>query len=779
MQIETEQGNLTPENSHYLLAAEVGGFGFWTYYPDSDRMFLSNEFVSLIQSEGSPHIRNKADFLSIILPQDQLRMRGLLNSASLDESVKRSKVRLQLPNGEVVPTICRCRFIAGSSDKPDRIVGVMRSIAELDVAPTDAKEQLYRNMLRKCGDVFYETDFLTRSYRYIDIGIELMTGIPVQDFTMQQWPMITEQSVLKGALEKMTEQEASLAMERGDVDFWEVEYLINSREGRKLWIQDTAVLIRNEQGKPIGSLGLLKDITKTRFADKQNKHELRVGGAVAAAGVIAWSHHLEDNSTYCTDDPEIFVGFKEAFSLAKKRDISNIIFPGDCARVKSAVQQCCASGEPLDVEFRSAAPGASERWFSARGRVVYNVNGLPSMIAGLCWEVTEQKKIQSQLFQSQKMETIGSMAGGMAHDFNNLLQIILGFAEFARSGMPNEGYDKAKTALDRVETAANSAAELTRHLLAVARKQPSNPRTFDLNVHIREMLPILNGLIGSSLSISLNLSETECFLNVDPVQIEQLLLNLCANARDAMPDGGTVSISTSAVSLDKRTGTKLQGSPSAGSYVCLEVTDTGTGMDSETLSRIFEPFFTTKERNRGTGLGLAICDGVVRQCKGGLRVESSLGVGTSIFVYLPRVHKQAVVYSVPKQLRADFSVRTLLVVDDNPRILELITSALQSETCKILTASSGVEALQIAYEYEGHIDLLVTDVVMPGISGTLLASRMEAIRSNLPVLYMSGYAEQSSLLDDSKLELGRNLLEKPFSLSVLRQTVETALAMMT
>ena len=384
---------------------------------------------------------------------------------------------------------------------------------------------------------------------------------------------------------------------------------------------------------------------------------------------------------------------------------------------------------------------------------------------------SERQLLEQQLRQAQKMEAIGRLAGGVAHDFNNLLMVIKGHTELLLDVLPVADHVTRK--VEQIDRSADRAAALTRQLLAFSRMQVLQPRPMNLNSVVDEMGKLLPRLIGEDIELVVRPSSDLGTIRADASQMEQIIMNLAVNARDAMPSGGKLIIETQNIELDHY---YREAHPivQPGRYVLLAVSDTGTGMDAETQAHIFEPFFTTKEQGKGTGLGLATVYGVVKQSGGFIWVYSELGKGTTFKIYLPRVDEAAAAAtraSAPAQVLR--GTETVLLTEDEQDVREVAREFLESAGYKVLQAPSGEAALNLAAEYHGAIDLLVTDMVMPGMSGQELARRMRGPRKDLRVLYMSGYSEHAA--EEAAKSEGSAVLAKPFSRSALLRTAREVL----
>lgn len=379
------------------------------------------------------------------------------------------------------------------------------------------------------------------------------------------------------------------------------------------------------------------------------------------------------------------------------------------------------------------------------------------------------RKSEEELRHSQKMEAVGRLAGGIAHDFNNLLTAIIGYADLINARPSADALVRQHA--DLIHKAGEQAAGLTRQLLAFSRKQLLQPKVIDLNQLVVDMEKLLRRVIGERFDL-VTMPEAEIGrVMADPSQIEQVILNLGVNARDAMPTGGKLIIRTANVHLDRLTAPQISASLAPGDYVELSVTDTGAGMDEETKRRIFEPFFTTKGPGKGTGLGLATVYGIVRQTGGGISVESELGKGSTFRIYLP-LERGPVDYSRPsaQPLETTQNFETVLVVEDEEIVRELVCDVLAENGYNVLCASDGVEALRLARGFEGTIDLLITDVIMPHMNGPELADQLTLARPETKVLFVSGYSD-NDIGDHGVLDPRIELLQKPFTPQTLARKI--------
>jgi two-component system cell cycle sensor histidine kinase/response regulator CckA len=399
-----------------------------------------------------------------------------------------------------------------------------------------------------------------------------------------------------------------------------------------------------------------------------------------------------------------------------------------------------------------------------------DATGCPTSVLVINTDVTEKKKLQAQLHHAQRLEAIGVLASGVAHDFNNLLTIICGYSEMLQG--QTRPSDPAHGMLSEILKAGNNATALTRQLLAFGRKQVLSPRILDPNGLVEESEKMLRRLIGPDIELTTKLDPGVGSIKVDPSQIDRVLINLVVNARDAMPVGGTIVVAVQSIEVDAEMARRHVGA-SPGPYVLLTVKDSGCGMDEATISRIFEPFFTTKEVGKGTGLGLAMVHGIVAQSGGHIEVESAPGKGTCFRIFLPRV-EAAAVCSLGLPVAAFRGSETVLLVEDDAAVRELCRLTLRSSGYTVLEAANGEQALQVTAARSGRIHVLVTDSVMPRMSGRALTERLIRDHPNLKVVYISGHL-QDAVPASEVAAANTTFLQKPFAPGTLASAVRELL----
>jgi len=474
---------------------------------------------------------------------------------------------------------------------------------------------------------------------------------------------------------------------------------------------------------------------------------------------------------YISPQVENILGYTPEEWLALAPDWDQHIHPDDLPVVLAAEEQS-RNGFPFQAEFRVHRKDGREVWLSDTAVIVQGSDSHPVM-EGIMVDITERKALETQLQQSRKMEAVGRLAGGIAHDFNNLLTIISGYTELAlsRPQLPSD----AHADIERIENASGRAAALVRQLLAFSRKQVMQPKILDLNKIVLNLDSLLRRLMDERIDMVTRVKDDLGKVKADPAQVEQVIMNLVVNARDAMPEGGRLVVETCNTDLDASYAVD-HVSVKPGRYVMLAVSDTGVGMDRQTVAHIFEPFFTTKESGRGTGLGLSTVYGIVKQSGGYIWVYSEPGKGSTFKVYLPRVEEVSEAASSPQAApRAQRGTETILVVEDEEAVRELIQTVLKEKGYDVIPSLDPQHAEQIAARFPGEIHLLLTDMVMPGTSGRELAERISARRREIRVLFMSGYTD-NVITSGGMLEEGLAFLQKPFSPGALVQKVREVLS---
>lgn len=523
----------------------------------------------------------------------------------------------------------------------------------------------------------------------------------------------------------------------GDGSF-DVEHRIIRSDGEIRWIATRSATLFGDEGgarRPLRTVGASADFTERKQTEEVRE---RLAAILDATPDLVGIADPSGKLLYFNRSARQFMGIDPGDDLSKRRVADRV---PDAMRklvletaIPAAIRDGVWTGETAVLDKEGREVPFSQVVLAHKGR-----DGQVAFLSTVARDLSREKTLEAQFLQAQKMEAIGRMAGGVAHDFNNLLSVILGFAGLAFDNLPADHPSRAD--IEEVKRAGERAAELTRQMLAFGRKQVLRPRVVDVNEVLSGMAPMMQRLIGEHIELVAKLATDLGRIKADPNHLEQVMLNLVVNARDAMPEGGTLTLETRNVLLDESYArARLETRP--GPYVMVAVSDTGVGMDSATEARIFEPFFTTKEPGEGTGLGLSMVFGIVKQSGGDISVESELGRGTTFKLCFPRTDEAArVESSAPQQPPVTSDGATVLLVEDESQLRKLVATVLRGSGYNVLVASGPIEALALAHREKAPIDLLLTDVVMPQMSGKKLAVLLTAERPETRVLYTSGYSE--------------------------------------
>ena len=516
-----------------------------------------------------------------------------------------------------------------------------------------------------------------------------------------------------------------------------------------------------------------RDIEDRRQADAARlQAEAKYRKLIEQVAAVSYIAHLGMNGEWLYVSPQVetMFGFSAEEWLADSQNWSRHIHPDD-HKVVQAAEEASKRGERFQAEYRVMRKDGRMIWVSDTAVVVPSAEAHPLM-EGIIVDITERKQLETQLQQSRRMEAIGRLAGGIAHDFNNLLTIIKGYTELALK-RPHVA-PELRADIERIEDASERATSLVRQLLAFSRRQVLQPKLIDLNGIVLGLDKLLRRLMNEDIEMSTLPEKNLGTIKADPAQIEQVIMNLVVNARDAMPNGGRLTVETRNVQLDSPYASEHVTMPS-GSYVLLAVSDTGVGMTPEAATHIFEPFYTTKDSGRGTGLGLSTVYGIVKQSGGYIWVFSELGLGSTFKVYFPCVQQPAEALSSAKKLdESRKGTETILLVEDEPSVRELTRTVLIGRGYSVMTTDTPEDAERVCERNDSEIHLLLTDVVMPGLSGRELAKRLTSRYPKMRVLYMSGYTF-NIIAQGGMLEDGVAFLQKPFTPSALADKVREVL----
>ena len=632
--------------------------------------------------------------------------------------------------------------------------------AERAVRVTDER---YKFVAKATNDVIWDWDIQTNSLTWND-SVETVFGHKqTRIFPEVQWwydhihPEDRER-VVKGIHEVLEGSESS----------WSDHYRYLRADGKYANVADRGYIARDGSGKPLRMIGAMTDVTERSRSEAAIRFQAQLLNAVQQAVVAT---DPEGHVIFWNSFAEKLYGWTAAEAVGRPiSELKTSQFLRDHAH---EIHQKAAAGESWTGEF--LVQGKFGKAFPALLTTAPILDGQGRLlgIVRVSIDLTERRNLEEQFRQSQKMDAVGRLAGGIAHDFNNLLTVIRLNTEIIMEGF--DPTDPRSEDVKQIRAAAERASSLTRQLLAFSRKQILQPRVLDLNSVVSSVEPMLRRLIGEDITIS-SLCAARGYIVADPGQLEQILVNLVVNARDAMPQGGTISIETGNVELDE-TYTSEHAPVIPGRYVMLAVGDNGIGMSRDIREHAFDPFFTTKEAGKGTGLGLATVYGIVKQSGGYVWIYSEPGLGTTLKLYFPEVSsatafKAEEYKAVPKD--GARGSETILLVEDEEAVRGLTSRILERQGYRVIAAQHGKEAMDIATKEEGKIDLVLTDIVMPGMNGRGLVERLAGIRPRIKSLYMSGYTDDD-IVRRGFVEPSKSFLQKPFTSEALLRTVRKVL----
>jgi two-component system, cell cycle sensor histidine kinase and response regulator CckA len=542
-------------------------------------------------------------------------------------------------------------------------------------------------------------------------------------------------------------------------------------DGETVYVAYTRAVVDVDGEKFILSIG--RDVTATEESDRKLKDsERNYRSLMDNIPDVIWSSDLAGKFTFVSANAtRIFGMTPDEILSGGTGGVWARLEREDLPKVQLAYEKLISERKPFDLEYRWQRPNGAWLWLHARAAIVRAHNGV-DRIDGVASDITAQKRLEDQLRQSQKMEAIGLLTGGVAHDFNNILASILANSHFLIADLGEQ--DPRRADALEIREAAQRAASLTRQLLAFSRRQILAPTTLDLNTVLSGVEKMLRRVIGEDVDLSIVPASDLGSVRADAGQIEQVIMNLVVNARDAMPTGGKVSIETTNIDLDESYAAE-HFPLTAGKYVMVAISDTGCGMDDETQRRIFEPFFTTKEMGKGTGLGLSTSYGIVKQSDGYIWVYSEVGHGTVFKIYLPRVDSPPDAVA-PKAgiAMATSGTETILLIEDDHQVRSVVLRILKAKGYRVLPAGDGLEALSISKIHGNDVDLILTDVIMPGLTGPEVVGLIREKCARTKALFMSGYTDHAVLRDDA-LQIGMNFIQKPFAPEALARKVREVL----
>ncbi len=615
-------------------------------------------------------------------------------------------------------------------------IAIERSRAVEAVA---AREALYRRAISTADGVVYQLDIPSNRYTYIDAKIVTLTGYGIDEITPDLLADISVSHRLVGEIEGLPTSEAVKRFWNGEFKFWRADEKWRKRDGTEIWVSDSSIPVKGQDGKVTGSIGILQDITvrvEAENAIRESENRYRAIFDASPNAIFLSDRDLKITmtnrhgaETFGFSDPSEMIGIHAA----------TLIDEGDRERCLGYLSMLVKGEAVSSKEFIGRRHDETTFWGEAAGAAIQAGSGEATGLLIVLRNVTERKRLEEEQNQSHRLESIGRLAGGVAHDFNNLLTVIVGFAELAEETAPENS--QITEYLQNILTAGQRAGDLTSQLLTYARKQVISPTAVDVPGVISETLSLTNRLIGANITIETGLDPDIRMAKVDEGQFQQVLLNLLLNSRDAMPEGGRITLRAGNRTLD----TARQSLP-PGEYVEITVADTGLGIDAIDASHVFEPFYTSKRAGSGTGLGLSTCDGIVRQSGGHISFVSSPGEGATFTVLLPCAEVSQPRQQIsPAGRAAEVGQGAILVVEDEPMVRSVASKALTKAGFQVFEAGSAEEALEAVNASGADLRLVITDVVLPGMNGTMLAAELLELFPNLRIILTSGYTGMRSM----------------------------------
>lgn len=747
------------------VAQRVTHVGSWNWDLTKDEMTWSEELFRIYGLEPAELAPNYSDIKAAhVHEEDRQYVDDALNYAFATGNSFDFVHRLIRPDGEIRYLRARGEGVLNDEGKAVRFFGTALDITDQQVAEQNQQKLLdellahdirFKDFIAHVPGIVWEsvrnpdsTDRLT----FVSDYIEQMLG-----YTTEEWMALPDMgaSVIHPVDRERIAIEALDQYKTGNDNA--LEFRWTSKSGELRWARSKSRMILDPNGVPIGRRGVTIDITDRKLAEAAMQDTAqRYRLLFAASPLPMWVY---DRSTLR------FLEVNEAAvrTYGYSRDeflgmtILQIRPDAEAERLRRRMEESRVSFADVAIWTHRKKDGSLMTVEISADSIEFN--GVPARLV-LANDISERQHLEDQLRQAQKMEAIGMLAGGIAHDFNNLLTAITGYSELLQRSIPAS--DPSRVHVDEILKAGNRAATLTSQLLAFGRKQVLQPRVVDLNEVVQDLENMLKRLVTPNIVLQTALADGLGSTMADPGQIEQAIVNLVVNARDAMPNGGRLTIETKNVYLDAEYA-RTHVSVEPGHYVMISVSDSGIGMDAETRERIFEPFFSTKEPGRGTGLGLSTTFGIVKQTGGNIWVYSEPGKGSTFKIYLPATGDSVERTSAKlEKMFDDQGTETVLVAEDEKSVRELTVKVLEMHGYRVFAAASGSEAIDISERFADKIDLLVTDVVMPGMSGGELAEKVTASRPAIKVLFMSGYTD-NAVLHSGALNGDANFIQKPFS----------------
>lgn len=766
---EAEEALRESENRYRLLVSNIPAVVFKGYL-DWSIEFIDDKVEGLTGYSRDDFNSRRMKWRDLILPEDlESARQAFLRALKTNKSYVR-EYRIRHKDGHLVWIQARGQILCDLQGKVEYVYGVFFDITEHEQAEEALRQSraslAEAQRLARLGNWEWRipsNEVLWSDEVYRILGLNPGELAPSFETYLKTVPPEDRHLIKRAFSDALYRQKP-----------YKIEHRVSGSDGQDSIVYAQGEIFYDSSGQPIRMMGTIQDITERKrgeeaLAESERRYRLL---AEHVTDVI-WTMDLQPNFTYVSPSIKWLTGYEAREYLELPLD--RILAPASLETARTRLQEeLSRAGEAVDparaatLELELFRRDGSTVWAEVKSSLLRDAQGQTVGILGVSRDITVRRKLEAQLQQAQKMEVVGRLAGGVAHDFNNLLTAILGYSGLLLASL-DEGAPNYQE-LTEIKKAGERASLLTRQLLAFSRRQVLQPKSLDLNLVIEHLGKMLKRVIGEDIQLEINYGADLGPVLADPGQIEQVILNLTVNARDAMPRGGKLTIETGNVELDEAYAqSHVQVQP--GRYVMLAVTDSGFGMDAATREHIFEPFFTTKDVGKGTGLGLSTVYGIIHQSGGHIYVYSETGLGATFKVYLPLAASGGEADMVNKGAEAAFrGHETILLVEDEDMVREIAGRILRRSGYQVLEARDGNDAIQICQEYQGPIHVVLTDLVMPGMNGRKLALRLCSLRPGLKVALMSGYAEEV-IADQEGLGEGIIFIQKPFEARALARKI--------
>ncbi len=757
LQIHRIRRQLTAKERLFRLITENAADMIAVVDTEGRRLYNSLSYQRVLGY--SPSELQQSSSFDQVHPEDRERVAAAGAEARRTGKGKALEYRMRHKDGTWRVLESTSSVIRSGKGKPDLLVIVNRDVTDHKRAEDAlrAEHDLLRALIDNMPDLIYVKDAGSRFVLANRALAQLVAAKNPEDLLGK-----TDFDYFPKELATAFHSDEQAILQSGEPLVNQEERVVDA-EGNAKWLSTSKVPLRNRQGEVRGIIGIGRDITvRVQAEEALRLSERSFRSVVEGAPYGIFRASLDGRFLRTNSALQEMLGYRSPTDLLNA-NLEDHVFRNR-ADFHQLVKLLGSEAEFKNVEMEWKRKDDFPITVLCSGRRVEGVDENSTYNEVFVEDITERRVLERQLRTAAKMEAVGQLSGGIAHDFNNLLGVIIGYSQMLGRKINHD--NPLREYIEEIEKAGQRAASLTRQLLAFSRQQILSPKVLNLNELVSDMVKMLPRLIGEDIAVTTELDPAIGRVKADQGQVEQVVMNLAVNARDAMPNGGSLTIGTADIELDEMAA-RLYPGGKPGKYGVLSVTDSGIGMNSETLQHIYEPFFTTKEVGKGTGLGLATVYGIVKQSGGYIWVDSEVGKGSTFQIFLPRVEE--VVTHAPKEASPPPLMRgneTILVAEDAEPLRKLARSFLEERGFQVLTASSGEEALQVAAEFPGKVDLLLTDVVMPGMNGRVLAERLLPKRPGMKVLYMSGYTD-SFIAGHGVLEEGTHLLHKPFTEDVL------------